>query len=206
MHGADAAAGCGEPGVAHHTDARVEEQPAGAAEERVTELAAEHAGFLARQDGRALDRHALRQNHQVARLLALLEDESRFFDFAEHLAHQDRPVETRGDFRVAAAERHAQCAAGAERVAEDVAYKGGPRPALREQERRQKPARARTECGDIVGVDVDGVPAEALGGESDGVGLRHEVPVAPVNHRRVFTQARAEDDARRFRDGARCQQ
>jgi hypothetical protein len=48
------------------------------------------------------------------------------------------------------------------------------RRALRQQEGRQEPARGRAPRGHVVGIEVDGVPADVGGGEGDGVAGQDE--------------------------------
>src|SRR5438876_5953893 len=49
--------------------------------------------------------------------------------------------------------------------------------------------------GDVIGVDLERVPADLVGGERDRVGGGHEIAVAHVDDRRVLTDLRTDDDA-----------
>src|SRR2546422_726166 len=63
------------------------------------------------------------------------------------------------------------------------------------QERREEPTRTRAAYGDVIGVDLERVPADLVGGERDRVGGGHEIAVAHVDDRRVLTDLRTDDDA-----------
>ena len=65
----------------------------------------------------------------------------------------------------------------------------------RQQEGREEPARARAAHGDVIGVDLERVPADLVRGEGDRVRRRHEIAVAHVDDRCVFTDFRTDDDA-----------
>ena len=66
----------------------------------------------------------------------------------------------------------------------------------RQQHRRQEPTRLPAHHRDVVGVDVDRVPADLIGGEGDRIGLGNQVAVAEIEHGGVFAGARPDDDAR----------
>ena len=74
-------------------------------------------------------------------------------------------------------------------------------PLLRQERRRQQPARRRAQAREVVGVDVDGVPADAVGGERDRVAFGNEQPpitgrTKHVYHRGVGPNPWADDDTR----------
>jgi hypothetical protein len=47
-----------------------------------------------------------------------------------------------------------------------------------EKQDNEEPQRARAQDGDIVGVDVDGVPADVLGGKGDRIRRDEEITIA----------------------------
>ena len=65
---------------------------------------------------------------------------------------------------------------------------------LRQQQRGEKPARRATHAGDVVGIDVDRVKADGIGGKGDGVGLGDEQSVPEVDYRRILTGTGADED------------
>ena len=69
------------------------------------------------------------------------------------------------------------------------------RPTFWQQERRQKPARSGTAAGNVVGVNVYGVPANGISGERDRVAFGDEVMTTHVEHRGVVAHPRSHDDA-----------
>ena len=61
---------------------------------------------------------------------------------------------------------------------------------------REIPQRPATFGGDVVGIDVDGVPTDLIGGESNRVGFGDQVTrAASINNRGVFANAGTDDDA-----------
>ena len=70
------------------------------------------------------------------------------------------------------------------------------RAALGQQGGDEEPAGSRAHGGQVVGVDVDDVPADAVGGERDGVGLGDQaVAVAHADGADVAPDSGADDDA-----------
>ena len=70
------------------------------------------------------------------------------------------------------------------------------RRALGQEHRREEPPRRGAHAGDVVGVDLHGVPADAVRGEGDGVGLGDEKPVAHLDDGGVGADAGALQHAR----------
>ena len=60
---------------------------------------------------------------------------------------------------------------------------------LGEQQGSQKPARRRPAHDDVVGVDVQRVPAQVVGGKGDGIGGGDQVAIAEVDHGGVLAHA-----------------
>ena len=66
----------------------------------------------------------------------------------------------------------------------------------RQQHGGEKPARRGAAHHDVVGVDVQGIPAEIVGRERDGIGGSHEIAIAEIDDGGVLAQARADDHTR----------
>ena len=66
----------------------------------------------------------------------------------------------------------------------------------RQEHRRQEPARRRTHHRDVVGVHIDRIPPDLVGGKGDGVGFGDQVAVAKIKHGGILAGARPHDDAR----------
>src|SRR3989442_1413434 len=151
--------------------------------------------LLARDDRRALERHALGEHHRVADARAARRHEPVLRDLAEHRADDDRAVEAVRDLRVATDERHVELIARRVELVEERRDRGLGGRAGWKQERREEPTRTRAAYGDVIGVDLERVPADLVGGERDRVGGGHEIAVAHVDDRRVLTDLRTDDDA-----------
>ena len=93
--------------------------------------------------------------------------------FAEHGAHDDGPVDVVSDLRMAADEGDPDVSAGVGDLAEGV-FDPGLGHVLGDEERGEEPAGLGARGRDVIGVDVDGVPADFVGGEGYGVGLGNE--------------------------------
>ena len=85
--------------------------------------------------------------------------------------------------------------AGSHDVLKNALYQTSVGVALRQQQDRQEPARARSHGGHIVGIDVDRVPAQVFGGKGDGIAFRHQVAVPHIDDRRIFAEARPHQQA-----------
>src|SRR5438477_405053 len=116
-------------------------------------------------------------------------------DLAEHRADDDRAVEAVRDLRVATDERHVELIARRVELVEERRDRGLGGRAGWKQERREEPTRTRAAYGDVIGVDLERVPADLVGGERNRVGGGHEIAVAHVDDRRVLTDLRTDDDA-----------
>ena len=119
----------------------------------------------------------------------------RFFRLPQHLAHYDGTLQSGGDFRVASAQGNAERPASVEDIQENLLRQLPSGAAFRQEQRCQEPTRPGAERGDVVGVDIDGVPADALLREGDGVGLGDKVFRPDVNYRGIFPVARADHHA-----------
>ena len=139
-------------------------------------------------------------------MLALFSNQLRFFRLPQHLAHDDGALQSGGDFRVASAQGNAQRPAGVEDIQENPPRQLRRGAAFRQQQGCQEPARRCAERGDVVGVDMDGVPADALLGEGDGVGLGDKVFRPEVDYRGIFPVARANHHAGGRRRAAGAQE
>src|SRR5262245_61976869 len=58
------------------------------------------------------------------------------------------------------------------------------------QQARLKPAWACSHCCDVVGIDMDGVPADFFRSKRDRIGFRDQVLGTEVNHSTVLTETR----------------
>ena len=150
----------------------------------VRHATAELAAFLARQESGALDSDALRQENPIAHLKVRLADQPRPGDLTEHLADEEWATEAGGHLGVATADRHAQGLAGRTHVGHDRIHQACRRAALRQEQYHEKPARSRTHDGDVVGVDMNRVRSDAVGGKGDRVGGDHEAAVRRRRSRR----------------------
>ena len=66
---------------------------------------------------------------------------------------------------------------------------------LGDEEGGEEPSGLGARGGDVIGVDVDGVPAYLVGGEGDGVGLGDQDPVlGHGNDGSVLADARPDED------------
>jgi len=75
---------------------------------------------------------------------------------------------------VSAAEGDAEFPAGVSQAGKYAVHQVGVGFRFGKQYGREEPPGRRAHGGDVVGVDIDGVPADFLGGEGDGVGFRNE--------------------------------
>ena len=151
---------------------------------------------LAGEDARALDGDALRENERVARHASVRADEAFAGHQPEHRADDDRAVEAEGDLGVAADEVDVERGAGVGDLGEEGFGESGL-GAFREEDGREEPLGLGAGAGDVVGVDVHGVPARHVAGEGDRVGLGDEkLRAAGVDDGGVVADARADDDAR----------
>ena len=64
-----------------------------------------------------------------------------------------------------------------------------------EEDGAEEEAGRRSHGGNVVGIDVDRVPANLVAGKSDGVGLGHEQAVAAVDDRCVLAHGRWHEQA-----------
>src|SRR4029450_3054618 len=65
----------------------------------------------------------------------------------------------------------------------------------RQEQRREEPSRARAPHRDVVGIDVERVPADLGGRERDRIAGGDEISVAHVDDRGIFTDPGPDDDA-----------
>ena len=179
----------------NHTDAGVQEPSLGPADGGTAHFFLQLRAFCPRQNCGAFYGYTPRQDYEVAGLLALFSNKLRFFRLPQHLAHDDGTLQSGGDFRVASAQGNAERPAGVEYIQENLLRQLRSGTAFRQQQRCQEPTRLCAQRGDVVGVDMDGVPADALLGEGDGVGLGDKVFRPDVNDRGIFPVARANHHA-----------
>src|SRR3990172_1907887 len=166
------------PRILYYADARPEDVAAGRLQRRLRHAQPpQPLAGLPRQNRRPLDGDPLGQDERVTLAGAGGLHQRLALHFAQHRADDDRPVEAEGDLRVAADELHAQRRAGVDELAEDL--RGELlRSALGQDHGGHEPGRARAHAGDVVRVDVDGVPADVVAGEGDGIRLGHQQPLA----------------------------
>jgi hypothetical protein len=115
-------------------------------------------------------------------------------NLAKHLTHENRAVEARGDFGMAAADRDAQLVTGCAHVGHDALGQLGRGTAFWKKQNDEEPHGARSQHGDIVRVDVDRVPPDVIGGERDRVGRDDEIPIAGVDDGRVLANLRPNEE------------
>jgi hypothetical protein len=65
---------------------------------------------------------------------------------------------------------------------------------LWEKQRGQEPPRYAPQAGDVVGVDVDGKPADLIRGVCDGIGLGDQIAVAEIEDGGVPAYGGTRDD------------
>ena len=63
------------------------------------------------------------------------------------------------------------------------------------QNGRHKKAGLRTHGSDVVGVDMNGIPADLVAGESDGIGFCHQQSVAEFDDCGVLTECGRDQQA-----------
>jgi hypothetical protein len=95
--------------------------------------------------------------------------------FSQHLPDYNRAVESVGNLGMPAAQDDTQFPAGSRKLGEDLLHLGRPRLTFGQKEGRQEPPGDSSRGGNVVGVDVDRVPADLVRREGDGVCLRCEV-------------------------------
>ena len=88
-----------------------------------------------------------------------------------------------------------QGGAGLPKLLENIPNQATIGPFGQEQSCHQ-PARGGSHDRQVVGVHLDQVPADQVGGEGHGIGLGDQVAVAEVDQRRILTGPRAENDPR----------
>jgi len=154
------------------------------------------APSLARDDGRALERYALGQEHGVPDLSASRRHQRVLAHLAQHGPDHDGPRQARRHLGVATHQCHAHCHARLCHLGEELLHVRFLTLALGQEHGGEKPARRRPAHGQVVGVDVQRVPAHLVGGEGDGIGRRHEIAIAHVQDGGVLADLRAHDHSR----------
>jgi len=195
VHGGDAAGLCRGQCLRDDADPGMVQVVPGARQGRRVDLS-QPRGELPGQETASLDRDAFGEKEHISRASAARGDQSIAGHLAEHRPRQDRAIESGRDLSVPADQLGADLPAGLLDLGEDRLNHCGPAVLLGEQRATQEPARLRARRGDVVGVDVDGVPADAVGGEGDRIGLDHQESVAEVEHRAIEADPGAEQDAR----------
>ena len=182
VHGVHAGQLARQLGLGTHADAWRAQKALGAPDDGRRHAARTQLGlFLARDDGRALQRHALGQHDRVADARAARRHQLVLGDLAEHRARHDRTIETVRHLGVTADERDLELVARLGELAEERAHAGLVRGARYD---------------DVVGVDVQRVPAELVGRERDGIARDDQVAIADVDDGGVLADARPHDHPR----------
>ena len=177
VEGVEAGEGPGGARGGEDTDAGVVEEGGGEGDFVVGEAAVAKAlRNFAGEEGGAFGGDGADLDDDVVGLSGVAGEEAVEGRFADHGAGNEGLGDAGGDFGVAADEGCADFVAGGAKVGEDC-VDGGLNGVGWEEEGGEEPTRIGAEAGDVVGVDVDGVAAEVLGGERDGVGGEDEVAV-----------------------------
>ena len=193
MEGMDVGDGAGDTGRFEDADTGVEQVVLSQFEgSRGQAGGGQLGGAFAGQDGGSLDGNAAGDDDAVAVAGAAGGNQAVPLHFAEHGAHDDGAVDAVGDFAVAADEGHAD---GGTRIKYLVVYRFGLGfgEAIGEQDGSQEPLGYTAGTRQVVGVDLNGVPADVVGGKGNGVGFSDEKAVAHVDDGGVFADLGAEE-------------
>ncbi len=92
--------GCGHLRVAHHADAGVVQEALASRQELERKASRQLVRLLAGDDGRGLDGNALGQQQDVAHLRAARRHQAVTGHLAQHVPHNDGPIQAIGDLGV----------------------------------------------------------------------------------------------------------
>ena len=165
-----------------HTNTGIEQKPLSAGEHIVGYLPTERVTLLACQEGGAFDGDPLRENDPITNFESSLCHEPVTRDFTQHLANHDRPVEASGNLSMSTADGYSEGLSGVVHVLHDSVDKCLSGVVLGQEQHNRKPPRSGTHNRDIVGVDMHGIPADAICGKGDWVGCDDETTVGKRNY------------------------
>ena len=124
---------------------------------------------------------------------AILAHEARGSDLPEHLADDDRPVKALRDLGVPATERDAKLIARDLHISHDRVDELGRGGTFRKEQHHKEPQGPGAHDGHVVGIDVDRIPPDVIGGKRDGVGRDDQATVARIDDGCVLSNLRADD-------------
>jgi len=192
VHGGGAVRSCGVR-VGHYRDPGAPMEPCRRRLSPRPEHATRRPPVLPGNDGRSLDPRPLRHQHHVAGTHAARANELVPGNEALHVTGNDRLANGVRYLRVAARDRDAEAERRAMDVARDLTDQGGS-GAGRHDDGGLKPARTRAHDGDVVGIDVHGVPADLLRGERHRVALENEILGSEIDDGGVLAEGWTDDD------------
>ena len=91
---------------------------------------------------------------------------------------------------MAPAEGNSQIPAGPGNLLEDRLHHFRVRLALGQKQSGQKPAGRSAHRRDVIGIDLDRIPADLSGGKCDRIGFGNQISIAKGNDRGVFADSR----------------
>jgi hypothetical protein len=180
----------------HDTDAGVNEETSGPRQNMSVNPTPQLLGFLSRENRCALDGHTACQQDLVANGYTGLPHKAGRGDFAEHLPDQDWAVQALSDFGVAASQGDTQFVARAPHIGHYRLGQFGRCATFRKEHDDKKPEGACAHDGNIVGVDVNCVTPDLIGGEGDGIGGDDEIKISSIDDRRILANLRSNEQAR----------
>ena len=192
MERADAPCRTGRAGRCHDADAWAGEPASSPIDDVWRDVRSpQRARGLASEHGRALYRDASRQHHVVSGARVACPHELLLRHLAQHCATDDRTADTERDLGVPAYRDNRELLASGPDLLEDL-FCQRFRRTFREQNGRHEPGWCRSQTGDVVRVDVDGVTPDLIRGKRDGIGRRDEdAAVAEVDRGGIAADAGA---------------
>ena len=155
---------------------------------------------LAGHDGRALQRHALGQEHGIADLGAARGHELVLVHLTQHRADHDGARQAPRHLGMTAHQRNPYRRARLGQLGEELLHLGFLTPAFGQEHGSHEPPRSGATHGQVVGIDVQCVPAHLVGGEGNGIGGGDEVTIAHVQHGGILAHLRPDHHAWISRD------
>ncbi len=173
MHSVDLAGADGDGGISDDADSWMAEEATAPVQERGVECG-EPVVFLPGDDGRTLDGDALGENQFVAWARPIGPHQVACRDVAQHESHNHRPVEPVRNLRMPPDQGDVETVTGGGNLVEDVVDEFAARALLRQEEGGQEPPGYSAGAGNVVGVDVNGIPPDLVAGKRNRVGLGDE--------------------------------